>query len=303
MRIRLRLFFIIGIFSVIATLVFGFASYTLSKRSAILEAKYQAQILTNYLTASRQFFIDQQRPLVMELVGKDNFFPEIMSGVAITRGTWEAYKKSFISGFQFKQASIDPMYLHNKADNDELKMIETFHQNPDLKTLEGFVNKQGEKLFYSAAPIKIDRKGCLRCHGDPLDAPKAQIEIYGIENGYNHKLGETVSAFVLYVPIQKALKAAKWTSSIFFLIGIGCFLSAFIGVGFFIDHSVLKPLVYLTDRTEDINHGINTKDPIVHKKNDEIKVLARAVERLRLIKIKTRERRLSMIKKRGRTVS
>ena len=294
MGIRPRIIVIMGIFSLIATLIIGAASYKLTERNAIIEAKNKGQLLFHYILAYRQYFKSQQRALIMELVEEDRFYPELMSGFVVTRGIWDVFKEEN-KGYEFKQATLDPLYQPNKADSDEVRMIDTFRESPDLKMMEGVIDKNGEKFFYLAYPIKIDAKECLRCHGDPTNAPRDQIEIYGTENGYHWQYGDTVSAYVIYVSIQDALASAKRMAGMLFLVGIGCFFLALLAMAIFLDRSVIQPIEYLSDRIEEISHGKNLQESFKHEADDEIGILARAIEHLRLSMI-----RMDKEKKHGR---
>lgn len=280
MGIRPRIIMIMGIFSLIATLIIGAASYKLTERNAIVEAKKKGQLLFHYILAYRQYFQTQQRALVMELVDENRFYPELMSGFVVTRGIWDVFKEEN-KGYDFKQATLDPLYQPNKADSDEIKMIDAFRQSPDLQMLEGVIDKSGEKFFYLAYPIKIDSRDCLRCHGDPADAPRDQVEIYGTENGYRWQFGDTVSAYVIYVSIQEALASAKQMAGMLFLVGIGCFFLALLAMAVFLDRSVIQPIEYLSGRIAEISQGKNLQEGFRPEGDDEIGILARGIEHLR----------------------
>lgn len=286
MGIRPRIILIMGIFSLIATLLIGAASYKLTERNAIIEAKNKGQLLFHYVLAHRQYFKSQQRALIMELVDEDRLYPELMSGFVVTRGIWDVFKEKN-KGYDFKQATLDPLYQPNKADSDEVRMIDTFRQSPDVKMLDGVIDKNGEKFFYMAYPIKIDDQECLRCHGEVANAPRDQIEIYGTENGYNWQYGDTVSAYVIYVSIQDALASAKRMAGQLFLVGIGCFFLALLAMALFLDRRVIQPIEYLSDRIEEINRGENLQESFKHEGDDEIGLLARAIEHLRLSMLRT----------------
>jgi HAMP domain-containing protein len=285
MGIRPRIIVIMGIFSLIATLIIGTASYKLTERNAIIEAKNKGQLLFHYILAYSQYFKSEQRALIMELVEEDRFYPELMSGFVVTRGIWDVFQKEN-KGYEFKQATLNPLYQPNKADSDEVRMIDTFRESPDLKMMEGVIDKNGEKFFFLAYPIKIDAKECLQCHGDPTNAPRDQIEIYGTENGYHWQYGDTVSAYIIYVSIQDALASAKRMAGMLFLVGIGCFFLALLAMALFLDRSVIQPIEYLSDRIEEISQGKNLQESFKHEVDDEIGILARAIEHLRLSMIR-----------------
>jgi len=281
MSLRSRLILFMGIFSIIATILIGGASYKLSERNAIREAKNKGELLFNYTVSVRKYFKNHQRPLIFELVEKNRFYPELMSGFVVTRGIWDVFKAEH-SGFHFKQATIDPLYYANRADENELTIINAFKERSDMKRQEGIITKGDAKFYYLAYPIKVESKKCLRCHGNPLDAPKDQIEIYGTENGYNWTLGDTVSSYIIYVSIQQAMLEAKRTAGILFVISIGSFLMVLLGVGLYMNRRIINPIEHLSNRTEEISQGKFLDESIQQQADDEIGVLARAIEHLRI---------------------
>ena len=289
MGIRGRLITIVLFMSFVAVAAIGAASYKFSTSHAIAEAKDKGDIIFNYIMAQRDFFRNEQRALAMEIVEKDRFYPVLMSGFVVTRATWDRFKKN-LPGYIFKQATIDPLFPANKADADELNIISEFRDDGTKKRLEGVINKNGEDYFYIATPIKIIKKGCLRCHGDPANAPKDQIEIYGTENGYNWKMNDTVATFIVYVSINKAMEEAQKTAAVLILIGAGTILLLIVSIWLFINGSVVKPIVNLSARTEEVSLGRNLQETIAHKSDDEIGHLASAINRLRISLVKVLKR-------------
>lgn len=281
MGIRSRLILIMGLFSLVATLFIGFASYKLSERNALIEAKNKGQLLFDYIVSYRQYFKEHQRALILELVEENRFYPELMSGFVATRGIWDVFKTRN-NEYHFKQATVDPLYEKNRADDNELNIIKSFQKHSNVKEMEGVIERDDGKYFYMAFPIKVNSKKCLRCHGDPMDAPKDQIEIYGTESGYGWKFGETVSTYIIYVSIQKALQDAKKTAGILFLVGIGSFFIVLVGVALFMSKSIIQPVEYLSDRTEEIIQGKYLDEEIKYQSNDEIGVLARVIDHFRV---------------------
>ncbi|MFZ5760194.1 MAG: c-type heme family protein [Thermodesulfobacteriota bacterium] len=282
MGIRARVILMLGICSLLVTLVIGLASYLLTERMALVEAKNKGQLILNSLAAHRSYFMDQQRPLVQALVEENRFYPELMSGFVVVRGIWDVFVRDN-TGYRYKQATLDPRYPPNKADSDEAKMIEAFRRDSTLRQLEGLAEKEGERYFYLARPIRIDEQSCLQCHGDPADAPRDQIEIYGTERGYGWQLNETVSISVIYVSMQEALTRAQRTAGAVFLVGMACFFLALLVVVFFLDRHVIRPIEYLGRRVEEISQGKNMQEGFRPDCDDEIAILARAIDHLRRV--------------------
>ena len=84
---------------------------------------------------------------------------------------------------------------------------------------------------------------------------------------------------------------ARLNALILFGIGTGCLLVALFGVWWFLDHSVVQPIVSLSNRTVDISLGKSIEEGIVAKSKDEVGSLAQAIERLRVSIVKMMRRR------------
>ncbi|MBM9616153.1 DUF3365 domain-containing protein [Desulfobulbus rhabdoformis] len=288
MSIRLRFILIIGVISLIAACLFAYLSYQFTVNNAMEEARAKGNIVFTFIESSRKFFRDEQRPLVMDIVEKERFYPTLMSGFAFTRGVWDEFAKE-LPEYRFKQATIDPLYAPNKADADELAIIAEFEANKELKTKEGILEKDGERFFYFARPVKVGKK-CLRCHGNPDDAPRDQVEIYGTENGYNWKQGATVASFITYVPIHTALEQAKHSALTLFLFGLGGIALLVVVIWVFFNGYLVRPITMLENRTTEISLGKNLEEKVEHGASDEIGALARAIDRMRISTKKLLER-------------
>lgn len=281
MTIRVRFMALIAILSLIASIALAFISYKFNEVNALEEAKRKGEIVYNFMNSSRDYFRKHQLPLIYAAVGREEFIPEIMTSFAVIRGVFEAFKEN-TSDYIFKQATKNPLVPSNKADKEELKLIAEFHKNKSLKEKEGRIVKNGTEYYYFAQPIRVTDETCLECHGDPKDAPEEQIDIYGEENGYNWKVNDTISALIVYVPIQKALDKAKILSLILFLIGTAGIAVLMLLIWIFFSQYVVKPIIMLEQRATDISLGKNLDKSIDTQTQDEIGSLARAIDRLRI---------------------
>lgn len=292
MGIRSKFIIMLVAMGIIALTSVGYGAYTVSMKRAITDSKTKVDMIYTFISASRNFFMEYQRPLIMELVERDRFYPELMSGFAITRKTMDMAKKEF-QGYIFKQASFNPMWPENKADLDEEKMINQFREKPDLKNLEGIISKAGgESYYYKAKPIKVTSRSCLRCHGDIAKAPKDLIEAYGTENGHGWKVGEILSAFVVYVPLREANREARMAALLLFGVTAAIFLISLFPVYMFLDKRIVSPIRRLSGMTEEISVGKNLDQPLSSKEmKDEVGKLAKSVDRLRISLNKMLKRR------------
>lgn len=289
MGIRSRFVLIMGFLGALAVGVIGYASYQFSLNNSLVEAKSKGEIIFSYILAANKFFNENQRPLIMELVEKDRFYPELMSTFHITRVIYENFSKQ-LPGYLFKQAALSPLTKTNKADQDEVSIINAFDADRTLEKQEGYLTKGTIDYFYLARPVKLD-SSCLLCHGDPQTAPKDQVDIYGVDSGYNLDLNKISYALVVYIPMKQAMLNAWKSTAVLFGIGAGCLLLALLGTWIFLDRSVVTPIVQLSNRTVDISLGKNIEEGIVAKSKDEVGSLAQAIERLRVSIVKMLRRR------------
>lgn len=282
MGIRAKFVIIISVLSLLATLAIGYTSYMLSRQNALSDAKSKGEMLFNYMDATGAFFGRYQKPLIDELVtDKDRFIPELMSRFVAQRMTYDLFAES-LKGYQFKQATLDPLWPDNKADANEVEIIQYFSSNPTVKDKDGIIEKGGEKFFYAAKPVTIDKDFCLTCHGDPAMAPKDQQDIYGTDHGYNWKLDDTVGASMVYVSISEALATAQSSALKIFFVGIGCLLVTIICIWVFLDRAVVGPIVSLSETAKNISIGKNLCDSAHSDVKDEIGALANSIDRMRI---------------------
>ncbi len=281
MSIRVRFMALIAILSLIAAVSLAVVSYKFNVGQALKEAKVKGELVYNYMSSSRDYFRTEQLPLIYAAAGRDIFIPELMSSFAVARGVFETFAKR-TPDYVFKQATKNPLVPSNKADAQELELISFFHKNQNLKEKEGQMVKNGQTYYYFAQPIRVTDETCLVCHGDPADAPDEQVDIYGEENGYGWEVGDTVSALIVYVPIQKALDKAKELATSLFLVGTAGIAILMLLIWIFFSRYIVKPVIMLEQRATEISLGKNLHESIVTPSQDEIGSLGRAIDRLRI---------------------
>jgi len=280
---------LMAVLSLIASLALAVVSYRFNVQNAMDEAKKKGELVFNYMKSSRDFFKTHQLPAVYEAAGRDEFIPELMSSFAVVRGVFDTFSQT-CPEYIFKQATINPLVPSNKADEQELNIIQKFQDQKQLAGSEGQITRNGESYYYFAQPVRVKDESCLQCHGNPEDASDEQLDIYGAENGYNWKLGETVSTMIVYIPIQNALDRAKKLSGILFLIGAAAIVVLMLIIWAFFSRYVVRPLILLEQRATEISLGKNMDNSIEMQGRDEIGSLGRAIDRLRISVNKLLER-------------
>ena len=290
--IRAKFIIMISVLGAVALIGMGYGAYTYSLQNSMKEADTKAKMMEAYVKAGRAYFMKEQRPLLEAMVEPDRFYPEIQSGFGITRGILDLIQEQALKGFQFKQASLLPHHLPNKADLFEQKIIKQF-QSGKMKELVGTMEKDGMPFYYRSKPIVMAGVGCLRCHKDPATAPKDMIELYGT-GGFdkNFKSGDIFAAYMVYVPLGPAVEAAKLQASVLFTGGASIMIVGLLIIYFFLDIRIVKPLKELSGRTQEVSVGRNLDETLLSSiMKDEVEILARSIDRLRISLVKMLKRR------------
>jgi PAS domain S-box-containing protein len=166
----------------------------------------QTELALQFDLAIRKYVAESVRPFAEQHVGEDEFVSETMSTSFVARSIFEKVRKKF-PDYVIKFSSDDPRNPANQAGPKEWEIIQYFNENPDLKEWTGQIELEGQ--FYQArfAARRMKEK-CLRCHGDPADAPASLIERYGDTAGFHRPVGEVVALDAIAVPVQKYRSAA-----------------------------------------------------------------------------------------------
>jgi hypothetical protein len=103
--------------------------------------------------------------------------------------------KTMTKRTSFRVVSDEVRQIANTPDPFESRAISEIKSNPENAFFEGFEN--GEYRY--AEPVFVT-KACLKCHGDPRDAPKEVIEKYGAEKAFGYQAGEVRGIISVRLP-------------------------------------------------------------------------------------------------------
>ena len=176
-------------------------SYSLANRQTNEVIKQQAELALKFDLAIRGYIGGAIRPIMYELIDKDEFIVEAMSTSYVARSIFEELRKEFPE-YILKFSSDNPRNPINQADPEELEVIERFNNNPDLDRWEGIITING-KQYMAKFNARRMRQSCLYCHGDPKDAPASMLEKYGSVAGFNRELGKVIGMDTVAIPVHK----------------------------------------------------------------------------------------------------
>jgi HAMP domain-containing protein len=259
----------------------GIALANILNNSAQSEITAKAMMLMSTMLSVRDYTSTQITPELKEKLATE-FLPQTIPSYSARevfeklRASEEAYKEFF-----YKEATLNPTNLRDKADAFEAPLVERFRQDANLKELRGFYDSPSGKLFYIARPLRIVKESCLQCHSTPEAAPKTMVERYGAVNGFGWKLNEVVSAQMISVPAHTVLQNAQQS----FLLLIGVFILIFattiLAVNFWLKRYVVRPLKRMAKVAEAVSMG-DIGAEFERTSNDEVGSLAETFARMKM---------------------
>lgn len=82
-----------------------------------------------------------------------------------------------------------------------------------LKRFKDVIDLMGQKYLYLALPIERSNDGCLRCHGDPKNAPKEMVVEYGDKAGFFKAPSEIRALISIRAPMATVFAKANEVAS------------------------------------------------------------------------------------------
>ena len=261
-------------------LLSGFALSAILRQNAKTDVAATGLMLMETMTSVREYTDTQVNPeLVSQLDTK--FLPQSVPGYS-AREVFEILRKNpDYRDFFYKEATLNPTNLRDKADKFESDLVNQFRGSSDLKELQGFHSTPGGDIFYVARPVAVSKPSCLACHSTPDVAPKSMVDRYGSDNGFGWKLNEVVGAKIVSVPADKVINKAYESSFIILGIVFAVCVAIILLVNVLLNQKVIRPLKRMTRIAEEVSMG-HMEAEFDQLSNDEIGSLAKAFKRMQL---------------------
>ncbi|NJP09104.1 MAG: DUF3365 domain-containing protein [Leptolyngbyaceae cyanobacterium RU_5_1] len=271
---------LIAIF-LIAVILSGVAFSAILNRNAEQEVTSKANLLLKTMLSVRQYTLTQVNPqLAPRLETESEFLPQTVPGYSAREVMEDLRKNSEYSDFFYKEATLNPTNLRDKADGFETKLVEQFRGNSNLKELTGYRSSPAGDLFYIARPIQIAKESCLRCHSTPEAAPKSQLITYGSSNGFNWKLNEIVGAQIISVPASGVISSARQALLVFMGIVTAAFAIVILVINLLLQRAIIQPINRISKVANEVSMG-DMGAEFEQESNDEVGRLAAAFNRMK----------------------
>lgn len=273
-------------FTLLLTLVFlggiVLSGVTLSaamQRKAEDEVMTKAEILTQTMNSVRDYTSNNIAPLLNDRLETS---PKFVSEVVPAFSAWEVFERfrdrPEYSSFFYKEATLNPTNLRDRADEFETKLAEQFRSQPSLTELSGYRAKEGQNLFFISRPLTVKRASCLQCHSTPEAAPKSMLATYGDKNGFGWKLHEVVTAQTIYVPADAVLARGRTYLALVMGIFVTIFAAVVMLINGLLKYTVIDPIKHLTAIARKVSTGTITMEQVGEFDSPSITKVARRAD-------------------------
>ena len=268
---------LLGIFA-LGFLIAGYISYRALQANAREEVLQNARLMMEAALATRTYTANQIKPL-LDTQMQYKFLPQTVPAYAATEQFNDLRKKH--PDYAYKEATLNPTNPRDRAVEWEADIVQQFRNDSTRTEIRGTRDTPTGRALYLAKPLKISDPGCIPCHDTPDTAPKSMVAHYGNANGFGWKLGETVGAQIISVPMSVPLLKADQAFKTFMTSLLGVFLLAFIVLNVVLSLLVIRPIVRMSRAADEVSTGNFDVPEFSVGSHDEIGVLATSFNRLR----------------------
>ena len=271
MKLRNKLWLGMGAAFLALFLLFEWNDYQESRANILTELREQAHILNTVLMATRRtyqhVFLNSGMPLNEQTL---SFLPAHTMG-EISRN----FRLWMRNGMTFNNVSDRPRNPANQADAVELEAMAYFRASP--KSTERFVPftaPDGAAYYHYSTPIWMEGH-CLKCHGDPAQAPELITTRYPAAFGY--KLGDLRGVISIKVPVAVVEERVMsvWRQQLVQLLLL--MLAAFASVAVLTQVFVIRKLKRIRRAADNLAQG-DTRVRVELRGRDELAILGRAFD-------------------------
>ncbi len=267
--ILVKIFFLLlGIYVIILIITHStFRSYAIEEN----EAKLQDLLMHN--KALHTYVEGKLKPVFYKLkeqkqLQKDFFDPTVLSFTFMSRNIMYEYNKQRVSNnieeIQYKLTSNNPRNPLNQATEQEREILKKFN-NGTLKKYHKHFKKNKKDYILYAMPVTKNVLSCMRCHGDPKDAPKSLLDSYGDSAGFYENIGDIRAFISVTMPLDVELKKMYALFKIFTILLFIVFIIVYILIYYFIKKLDNKDKILIAKANKDaltkiLNRHVFNKD-------------------------------------------
>lgn len=256
----------------------GYAARQFLRNNARERVLQEARLMMETTASTRTYTSKQIKPLLAPREKHENtFFPQTVP--AYSAGQIFGYLHGKFPDYTYKEATLNPTNLADRATDWETDVVETFRNDRNRQELVGERDTPTGRTLFLAKPMKATPP-CLECHSVPEAAPPAMIRTYGSNNGFGWKVDEIIAAQIVTVPMSVPTQIADkaFADLLMWLAAISIISLILLNLALVI--TVIQPVSRMAAAADAISKGNLEIVEVPVKGKDEIAVLADSFNRL-----------------------
>lgn len=258
--------------------VIGLTTHRTLYDNAYQEVLGQAGLMMDSAMAMRGYTFDEIRPLLADDT-EEAFHPQIVPAYAATQSFIRLHEKN--PEYVYKEATLNPTNLRNRAVDWETDIISMFQNQPQLQQFTGERETPGGRSVYLSRPIRVSDPACLSCHSTPEAAPRSMLVRYGSANGFGWKLNDVVGAQIVSVPMEVPIVKAQTTFQLLMTVLAIVFFTVLLLLNLLLRLTVIRPIQKMSRTANEVSQGKVGAPEFEMKGKDEVAVLAASFNRMR----------------------
>jgi protein-histidine pros-kinase len=256
----------------------GFFTRQVLQQHAEQEVIGNARLMMEAAMAARGYTSSEIKPLLTPQLLK-TFLPQTVPSYAATQSFAALHKSN--PDYSYKEATLNPTNPRDRVVDWEADVVQRLRDHPEMKEFIGQRNSESGPSLYLARPIRINNEQCLSCHSTPASAPPSMLALYGSNNGFGWKLGETVGSQIVSVPLDVAMRQAERTVNMIMTGFALSFAALLVFVNAVMYWLVLRPMQRIARIADAVSEGRADVPPFPKGGSDELAVLSTAFTRMR----------------------
>lgn len=230
--------------------------------SQVLERRSEAEVnargllLIETMNSVRHYTSSQINSLLQDdLMLSETFVSETVPAYS-AREVFETLRQNpAYAAYLYKEATLNPTNERDLVDPFERTLVEQFREQPGLTHLNGFTEREGVQLYYSARPLTVSSQSCLTCHSTPDVAPASLISTFGSDGGFGWNVGEIIAAQIIYVPAGDIFGSAQLWLALVMISLVVIFAAIVLVTNYLLKRMVVRPVEHIATMAQQISAG------------------------------------------------
>ena len=253
-------------------------SYKVAQEEARRQVMQEALVMLGQAAAISTYTDQEIAPLLVDQL-KVRFLPQSIP-FAAARANFRLLEKSF-PDYSFKEAAINPTNPADRAADWEADIIGAFDRDPNRPQIVTERDTPTGRVLSIARPVRVTHKSCLECHSSAAKAPASLVDLYGPANGFGWKLGQTIGAEIVSVPMTVALARATRSFAIALAGLAAVFVLMILLLNVLLHYVIIRPVRRISAIAEEVSLGNMDAPEFSTSGRDEISSLGESFNRMR----------------------